>query len=51
MKEHLANAQYPNGSDPFVDLETQVKASLTRTYNNRFKDTIRGKKVAGLNNN
>ena len=48
VKEHLVNVQYRGGSkktmkDPFSGVSTQTKAALTRTYNQKHKDSLKKK--------
>ena len=46
VKEHLVDIQYKSkkdDKDPFVDVPTQTKSALTRTYNQKHKDSLKRK--------
>ena len=41
LKEHLVDLQMGKGKDPFDQISTQTKSSLTRTYNVRHKSSLK----------
>ena len=52
LKEHLVDLQMGKGIDPFDQIPTQTKSSLTRTYNQRHKSSLKkvpkGRKISIL---